>query len=147
MRNVLLLSTAADLSLRLLQNAGRYVQGAMLAPGFYADPGDARARDFVAPTGPPTARTRTPPRRTPSTGSTRCAPRRGRRPDPRRFLRALSAGTFEGLTGALHFSPDHGRVDPPRIYVVDGEEIRTHAAPERTRAPDGSGNVECGTLM
>ena len=47
-RNVLLLSTAADLSPRLLQSAGRYVQGALLAPGFYAGADrSARAAAFV----------------------------------------------------------------------------------------------------
>ena len=44
---MLLLSTAADLSPRLLQSAGRYVQGALLAPGFYAGAADPRARGFV----------------------------------------------------------------------------------------------------
>jgi hypothetical protein len=39
-------------------------------------------------------------------------------------LRALASGTFEGLTGALRFGPDHGRVDAPRVYAVEGEQIR-----------------------
>ena len=63
-RNVLLLSTATELGPRLLQNAGRYVQGALLSPGFYADAGDARARAFVDATAPLTVRIPTPPRRT-----------------------------------------------------------------------------------
>ena len=46
-RNILLLSTAADLSPRLLQSAGRYVQGTLLAPGFYAGAADPHARGFV----------------------------------------------------------------------------------------------------
>jgi len=46
-RNILLLSTANDLSPKLLQNAGRYVQGALLSPGFFADDEDDRARAFV----------------------------------------------------------------------------------------------------
>jgi ABC-type branched-subunit amino acid transport system substrate-binding protein len=129
-RNVLLLSTAADLSLRLLQNAGRYVQGAMLAPGFYADPGDARARDFVAAY---RAAYGQDPHATEAyafdgVNALRAATAAGARTRAE-LLRALSAGTFEGLTGGLRFSADHGRVDPPRIYVVDGEEIRTHASP------------------
>jgi hypothetical protein len=39
-------------------------------------------------------------------------------------LRALAAGTFEGLTGGLRFDPEHGRIDPTRVYVVDGDQIR-----------------------
>ena len=30
-----------------------------------------------------------------------------------------------GLTGNVTFGPDHGRIDPPLIYVVDGDAIRT----------------------
>ena len=131
-RSVLLLSTAADLSLRLLQNAGRYVQGAMLAPGFYADPGDARARDFVAAY---RAAYGQDPHATEAyafdgVNALRAATAAGARTRAE-LLRALSAGTFEGLTGGLRFAPDHGRIDPPRIYVVDGEEIRTHTPLER----------------
>ena len=39
-------------------------------------------------------------------------------------LNALGAGTFEGLTGSLRFGADHGRVDPPRLYVIAGDEIK-----------------------
>src|SRR5204862_819107 len=45
-RSVLLLSTAVGVGPALLKNAGRYVQGALLAPGFYADHQDARAGTF-----------------------------------------------------------------------------------------------------
>jgi len=129
-RNVLLLSTAADLSPRLVQNAGRYVQGAMLAPGFFADPGDARARDFVAAY---RAAYGQDPHATEAyaydgVNALRAATAAGARTRGD-LLRALAAGTFEGLTGALRFSPDHARVDPPRIYVIDGEEIRSSATP------------------
>jgi hypothetical protein len=39
-------------------------------------------------------------------------------------LGALGGGTFDGLTGAMRFGPDHGRVDSPRIYVVSGDDIK-----------------------
>ncbi len=106
-RNVLLLSTAADLSPRLLQSAGRYVQGALLAPGFYAGADDPRA---------PRLRRRVPRGLRPGAARHRgvCLRRRerdprragGRRQDARRLSRALADGTFEGLTGALHFGAD-----------------------------------------
>src|SRR6185436_9945525 len=106
-RNVLLLSTAAELSPRLLQNAGRYVQGALLSPGFYAAAGDARARAFVEAYRA-------------AYGSDPHATAGGAR-NRADVLGALGAGTFEGLTGAMRFGVDHGRVDAPRLYVISGD--------------------------
>ena len=40
------------------------------------------------------------------------------------LTRALASGSFDGLTGALRFGPDHGRADPPRLYVVQGDDIK-----------------------
>ncbi len=39
-------------------------------------------------------------------------------------LRLISSGRFEGMTGDIRFGPDHGRVDPPLVYFVDGDSIR-----------------------
>jgi len=36
----------------------------------------------------------------------------------------LGSGRFEGVTGDIRFGPDHGRVDLPLVYVVDGDSIR-----------------------
>jgi ABC-type branched-subunit amino acid transport system substrate-binding protein len=125
LRNVLLLSPANDLSPRLLQNAGRYVQGALLAPGFYAEAGDARARAFVdgfrAAYGQDPHATEA--YAFDGVNALRAATDAGAhtRAD---VLKALGSGSFEGLTGAMRFGPDHGRVDPPRVYVVEGGEIR-----------------------
>jgi ABC-type branched-subunit amino acid transport system substrate-binding protein len=124
-RNVLLLSTAAELSPRLLQNAGRYVQGALLAPGFYAAAGDTRARAFVEAY---RAAYGTDPHATEAYAYDGAAAFRAVTAAGARtrgdVLNALGAGTFEGLTGALRFGPDHGRVDPPRLYVISGDEIK-----------------------
>jgi ABC-type branched-subunit amino acid transport system substrate-binding protein len=124
-RNVLLLSTANELSPRLLQNAGRYVQGALLAPGFYAEAGDDRARAFVEAY---RAAYGQDPHATEAyaydgVGALRAATAAGAhtRND---LLHTLAGGAFDGLTGNLRFGPDHGRVDPPRVYVVDGSEIK-----------------------
>ena len=124
-RNVLLLSTATELGPRLLQNAGRYVQGALLSPGFYADAGDARARAFVdayrAAYGQDPHATEA--YAFDGAAAFRSVTAAGARTRAD-VLRALGAGTFEGLTGSLRFGADHGRVDPPRIYVVAGDEIK-----------------------
>jgi ABC-type branched-subunit amino acid transport system substrate-binding protein len=124
-RNVLLLSTAGELSPRLLQNAGRYVQGALLAPGFYAAAGDTRARAFVEAY---RAAYGTDPHATEAYAYDGAAAFRAVTAAGARtrgdVLNALGAGTFEGLTGALRFGPDHGRIDPPRLYVISGDEIK-----------------------
>jgi ABC-type branched-subunit amino acid transport system substrate-binding protein len=124
-RPVLLLSTAGDLSPRLLQNAGRYVQGALLSPGFYAAAGDARARSFVDAY---RAAYGSDPRATEAyafdgVNAFRAVTATGARTRAD-VMGALGGGTFEGLTGSMRFGPDHGRTDPPRIYVVAGDEIK-----------------------
>ncbi len=125
MRNVLLLSTANDLSPRLLQNAGRYVQGALLAPGFFADDADPRSRAFVesyrAAYGQDPHATEA--YATDGVTILRAATARGARTRSD-LLKALGSGTFEGLTGNIQFGPDHARVDAPLVYVVDGDEIK-----------------------
>jgi len=126
-RNVLLLSTAADLSPRLLQSAGRYVQGTLLAPGFYAGAVDLRGRSFVdayrAAYGQDPHATEAYAYDAVNAIRTAVAAGARTRAD---LANALSAGTFDGLTGALRFGPDHGRADSTRLYVVDGEEIKTY---------------------
>jgi len=126
-RTVLLLSTAGELSPRLLQNAGRYVQGALLAPGFYAAAGDGRARAFVEAY---RAAYGSDPHATEAyafdgANAFRAVTGAGARTRGD-VLNALGAGTFEGLTGNLRFGPDHGRVDPPRLYVITGDEIKPY---------------------
>ena len=123
-REALLLSTALSVSPKLLHNAERYVQGALLCPGFYpAD--DARSGSFVT-------RFRevygTSPSATDAYGYDavfllRGAVERGAR-SRADVLRMLSTQTFEGLTGDIRFGPDHSRIDPPLVYVVDGDNIR-----------------------
>jgi ABC-type branched-subunit amino acid transport system substrate-binding protein len=122
-REALLLSTALSVSLKFLHNTERYVQGALLCPGFYpAD--DNRSGSFVA-------RFReaygTLPSATDAYGYDavfllRGAVERGAR-SRADVLRVLSTQTFEGLTGDIRFGPDHSRIDPPLVYVVDGDSI------------------------
>jgi ABC-type branched-subunit amino acid transport system substrate-binding protein len=123
-REALLLSTALSVSPKFLRNTERYVQGALLCPGFYPTD-DARSGSFVA-------RFRevygTSPSATDAYGYDavfvlRGAVERGAR-SRADVLRMLSTQTFEGLTGDIHFGPDHSRIDPPLVYVVDGDSIR-----------------------
>lgn len=124
-RESFLLSTALGVSDRFLRNVGRYVQGAMLCPGFYPSD-DTRSASFVSRfrstyAAAPTA--------TDAYGFDglyllRGAVERGAKTRAD-VLRILSTQTFEGLTGNIRFGRDHGRADPPMVYFVDGEAVRT----------------------
>ncbi len=123
-REALLLSTALSVSPKFLQYTERYVQGALLCPGFYPSD-DNRSASFVT-------RFRevygTSPSATDAYGYDalfllRGAVERGAR-SRADVLRILSTQTFEGLTGDIRFGPDHSRTDPPLVYVVDGDSIR-----------------------
>jgi ABC-type branched-subunit amino acid transport system substrate-binding protein len=126
---VLLLSTANDLSGKLLEQAGRYVQGALLCPGFFAAVGNPSARSFAEAY-------RLAYGRDPhaveayaydAVAAFRAMAQRGARTRAD-VIRALGAKDgkplLAGLTGNLTFGPDHGRVDEPIVYVVDGADIR-----------------------
>jgi hypothetical protein len=123
-RDILLLSTALSLSERLLRNAERYVQGAMLCPGYYPAE-DARGGNFVS-------RFREAYGTSPTAADAygydglsilRGLVERGARTRAE-ALRMLASGRFEGLTGDIRFGADHGRVDLPLVYFVDGDNIR-----------------------
>lgn len=128
-RSVLLLSTANELSPRLVQNAGRYTQGALLCPGFYASSASARGRDFVSAY-------RTAYGQEPhateayahdAVAALRATTERGAKTRGDVIKALSSAGktpVVRGLTGDLTFGPDHARVDLPLVYTVEGEEIR-----------------------
>lgn len=123
-REAILESTALSVSPKLLNNAERYVQGALLCPGFYpAD--DARSGAFVN-------RFRDAYGSLPSASDAygydalfvlRTAVERGAR-SRADVLRILASQSFEGLTGDIRFGADHGRIDPPLVYVVEGDSIR-----------------------
>jgi branched-chain amino acid transport system substrate-binding protein len=128
-KGILLLSTAHELSPKLLQNAGRYVQGALLCPGFYASESDARAQAFVTAY-------RSAYGQEPHAAEAyaydafslfRVATERGARTRAQ-VLATLGGkpGTvlMQGLTGNITFGPDHARSDAPVVYVVEGEVIR-----------------------
>ena len=124
-REILLLSPAVGLGSQLLRNAGRYVQGALFAPGFYSDAEDPRAGGFVTQYRllygqDPGRRRRLRLRRLPVHGGGR----RPRRPQPPRSGAALGSDPFDGVTGQVRFGADHTRADPPPVYLVDGDAIR-----------------------
>ncbi len=128
-RSVLLLSTANELTGKLVDAAGRYVQGALLCPGFFADESDPRARGFVeayrsAYGSEPHA---TEAYAYDAVSTFRAVTQRGARTRVD-VLKALGlpggAAVLQGLTGNVTFGPDHGRVDSPLIYVVSGDGIR-----------------------
>ncbi len=127
-RYVLLLSTARLVSARLLKNAGRYVQGALLCPGFYPDTGASPRGAFVA-------RYRILYGQDPGATDAyaydavsllRAAVERGAK-NRAEVLSALRSQPLDGVTGTIKFGADHERIDAPTVYVVDGDQIK--AAP------------------
>jgi ABC-type branched-subunit amino acid transport system substrate-binding protein len=123
-REALLLSTALGVSGKFIHNVERYVQGALLCPGFYPSD-DMRSANFVT-------RFRETYGAQPSATDAygydavsvlRGAVERGARTRAD-MIRILSTQSFEGLTGDVRFGPDHNRVDSPIIYVVEGDSIR-----------------------
>jgi branched-chain amino acid transport system substrate-binding protein len=126
-RDVLLLSTAVGLGPQLLRNAGRYVQGALLAPGFFPDGDDPRSGRFVTQyrllygqdPGAADAYAYDAFRLLASV----VARGASSRIDLARGL-ASQPGSYEGVTGPVRFGPDHTRVDPPAVYTVEGDAIR-----------------------
>jgi branched-chain amino acid transport system substrate-binding protein len=124
-RETLLLSTALGVSSKFLRSVERYVQGAMLCPGFYPSD-DARNASFVSRF---RALFGTLPTATDAYGYDalfvlRGAVERGARTRTD-VVRLLSGQTFEGLTGDIRFGADRTRIDPPLVYVVDGSTIHT----------------------
>jgi ABC-type branched-subunit amino acid transport system substrate-binding protein len=124
-RDVLLLSTAVGLGKRLVRNAGRYVQGALLAPGFCAATDDARSARFIARFRQLYAQD---PSATDAYGFDgmrllRATIERGARTRAD-VLRLLAAESREGVTGTIKFGPDHSRIDAPPVYTVDGDDLR-----------------------
>lgn len=124
-RSILLLSTADGLGPELASGAGRYVQGAVLAPGFFPDMLDPE-------TGPrllaleqslgqrPTllqaighdALVLLRARLLPAARSRAAAPR------------TTMASPPSGVTGRLTFTTDGARADEPLLYRVEGSQIR-----------------------
>jgi hypothetical protein len=124
-REILLLSPAVGLGSQLLRNAGRYVQGALFAPGFYSDAEDPRAGGFVT-------QYRLLNGQDPGAADAyaydafrfmAAAVARGARSRVD-LVRALGSDPFDGVTGQVRFGADHTRADPPPVYLVDGDAIR-----------------------
>ena len=115
------------MSLKLLEAAGRYVQGALLCPGFFADDGEPRAHAFLeayraAYSGDPHA---TEAYAYDAVAAVQSVVRRGARTrgDVVRVFGTANTPILQGLTGNVAFGPDHGRIDTPIIYVVDDQQI------------------------
>jgi branched-chain amino acid transport system substrate-binding protein len=115
-RPILLLSTAEGLTAQYVANAGRYSEGAMLAPGYYPDQQDPTSKAFVD----------------------KYAAAFGRAPgaieayayDAAQLAAAAAAGgrnaaattlsnaQLDGVTGTIKFDSNHLRADPGVIYTV-----------------------------
>jgi ABC-type branched-subunit amino acid transport system substrate-binding protein len=129
-KKILLLSTAEFLDPRYVRSAGRYSEGAVLAPGFYPDREDRAISDFVSryeqafgalPT-PLDAYAYDAAR---LVGAAVAAGARTRA----ELGEGMAAARVEGLTGAISFDGEHRRRDDGLLYQVvrDGEALAIRA--------------------
>ena len=128
-RRILLLATADGLGPRFLFSAGRYTQGALLAPVFFPDESDPLAGPFVTRfreqfTDEPTVADAL------AYDATRALALAldeiAQAPDSERraqLAARLRSSKGEGLTGDLGFGDDGERRGDPRLFCVEGEAI------------------------
>ncbi|MCE9579945.1 MAG: hypothetical protein K8W52_42905 [Deltaproteobacteria bacterium] len=118
-RPILVLSTAEGAGPELLRDAGRHLYGAWLAPGFFADPGDAAIAGFVERYGqafgkPPTSLDAYAYDAALAIATAAAASRA-------ELGRKLASGELPGVTGAIKFDADHRRADDGVIFVVEDD--------------------------
>jgi ABC-type branched-subunit amino acid transport system substrate-binding protein len=124
-RSFQLLATADGLSDRTLTSAGRYIQGAVLAPGFYPDENAPRSGHLLR-------RFRQGQGHAPSLVEAlgfdgvelvRTLVARGARDRAELATSLTGDKPVQGLTGPIRFRSDGQRVDPPLLYRVKGTQI------------------------
>lgn len=123
-RPIALLATADGIDDGIVRRAGRYLSGALVAPGYYPDPtvkrGNALLRAFEKQHGHK-------PRliealAVDAVAAVRYHVERGAR-TPRELLAALRRDPFDGLTGQLRFDRTGARADPPLLYRIGDRSI------------------------
>jgi ABC-type branched-subunit amino acid transport system substrate-binding protein len=125
-RQIVLLSTADGLTARLV-NASRYVQGAVLAPGFFPDESAPLVRRYRDSQGSPPSLVAA--LAFDAVELVRAARARGARSRSEIQAALVGGKPVPGLTGAIRFDSRGQRVDPPLLYRVEGEQIRLIGAP------------------
>lgn len=114
-RPVLLVSTVEGLDARYMVEAGRYSEGALLAPGYYPDDQDAASKqfldDFIAAYGRAPKQSEAYAYDAAQLAASASGGRAG-------LAAALSGGSLTGLTGVIKFDGSHLRADDPLVYTV-----------------------------
>ncbi|HEY5950477.1 MAG TPA: penicillin-binding protein activator [Kofleriaceae bacterium] len=115
-RPIMLLSTAEGLDASFLADAGRHAEGALFAPGFYPDAGDATQKPFIdrfvaAYSRQPEATEAYAFDAVQIAAAAGSSGRAG-------LAGALAKGQLQGVTGAIQFNQDHRRSDPGVLYTV-----------------------------
>jgi ABC-type branched-subunit amino acid transport system substrate-binding protein len=115
-RPIMVLSTAEGLDASYLADAGRHSEGALFAPGFYPDAGDATQKPFIdrfvaAYSRQPEA---TEAYAFDAAQIAAAAGANGRAS----LAAALAKGQLQGVTGSIQFSPEHRRSDAGVLYTV-----------------------------
>jgi ABC-type branched-subunit amino acid transport system substrate-binding protein len=134
---VVLLATAEGLEGKFLANTGNSADGALLAPGFYADDTDPAAKDFLdrfkgAYGGDPKANEAY------AYDAAQLAAAGGAR-SRGALADTIAHGAIPGVTGTIQFDAAHRRADPPHIYSVvqedNGYAIRLLPPPQQPPPP------------
>jgi branched-chain amino acid transport system substrate-binding protein len=119
-RNILLLSTAEDLSVRTLRE-GRYLQGALFAPGYFPEE-DSFVQQY-----------RTEHNEDPklfeafaydAVHVVRAAVAAGSRTRAQVATQISAQRGVQGVTGQIRFAPGGDRADPAAVYTVSGDAVR-----------------------
>jgi branched-chain amino acid transport system substrate-binding protein len=114
-RPVLLVSTAEGLDGRYMAEAGRYSEGALLAPGYFPDDSDPASKqfldDFIAAYGRA-------PKQNEAYAYDAAALAAASAGGRAALAAALAGGTLTGLTGTIRFDAGHLRADDGVVYTV-----------------------------
>jgi branched-chain amino acid transport system substrate-binding protein len=129
-KKILLLSTAEFIEPSYVRNAGRYSEGAVLAPGFYADRADPAIGDFVSRYEQAFGAVPTPLDAYAYDAARLVSEAVAAGARSRAALgETMAAASVKGLTGTITFDGEHRRRDDGLLFVVtrDGDTLAIRA--------------------
>lgn len=126
-RAIVLLSTAEGMGPDYVRDAGRHTIGALLAPGFYPDRGDASIAAFVDRYEAAHGKAPTAVDAYAHDAALAISVAAGREVSRSAVTRYLEAVEVEGATGTVRFGKDHRRSDDGVLFTVDDDGVTVKA--------------------
>ena len=126
-RAIVLLSTAEGMGPDYVRDAGRHSVGALLAPGFYPDAGDATIGAFVERYQAAHGKAPTAVDAYAHDAALAISVAAGREVSRGAVTRYLEAVEIEGATGSLRFGKDHRRADDGVLFTVEDDGVTVKA--------------------